>query len=164
MEKTPKKNKSVQAVPEGFHTVTPYLVVEDARKFIDFVKRAFNGKETFVHEREDGKIMHATVKIGDSTIMLGDTMEGMEQPVNGMLYLYVDDVDKLYKQAITAKATPDREPKTEFYGDRAGCVKDAWGNTWWISTHVEDVEPDELERRSKEMQRERKEHRQEAHA
>ena len=161
MEKTQKKNKSVKAVPEGFHTVTPYFVVDDATKFIEFVKKAFNGEETFVHKREDGGIMHATLKIGDSTIMLGETMDGMKAEIN-MIYLYVDDADKIYEQAIAAKAKSIREPKTEFYGDRAGCVKDSWGNTWWISTHVEDVDDKELERRSKEMEKERKN--QEVHA
>lgn len=157
MEKTTKKNKSVRAVPEGFHTVTPYFIVDEAQEFIDFLKEAFNAKETFVHKREeDGGIMHATVKIGDSTIMLGETMEGMKANTT-MLYLYVDDVDKLYKQAIAAGAIKEREVKDEFYGDRCGCVKDDWGNSWWISTHVEDVDDKELKKRSREMEDQRKE-------
>ena len=154
MEKASKKSKSVRAVPEGFHTVTPYFVVDDAQGFIDFLKKAFHGKQTFAHKREDGGIMHATVKIGDSTIMLGETMEGMEAQTQ-MLYLYVDDVDKTYKEAISAGAKKEREIKDEFYGDRCGCVKDDWGNTWWISTHTEDVDNKELQRRSREMEKER---------
>jgi PhnB protein len=153
MEKTAKKNKSVRAVPEGFETITPYLVLENAQQFIDFVKNAFNGEVTFISNRDDKKIMHATVKIGTSTIMLSDTMEGMG-PQTAMLYLYLDDADAVFKKAIQAKATSIRELKTEFYGDRAGAVKDEWGNVWWIATHVEDVDPEELERRSQKAQEE----------
>jgi len=149
--KTTSKRKSVRAVPEGFVTVTPYLVVDRASDFIEFLKKAFDGEETFRHKTEDGKIMHATVRIGTSTIMLGDTMEGMDAQT-GMFYLYLDDVDDVYQKALNAKATTVREVRDEFYGDRAGSVKDKWGNVWWIATHVEDVERDELERRSKEMQ------------
>jgi PhnB protein len=162
MEKT-GKNKSVRAVPEGFHTVTPYLVVDNAPKLIEFIKNAFGGTVAFISNTEDNKIMHATVNIGDSTIMLSDTMEGMHAQ-SAMLYLYLEDADAVYKKAIQAKATSVREPKTEFYGDRAGCVKDQWGNVWWIATHVEDVDPDELERRSQQVQRERKDKADEVHA
>jgi PhnB protein len=154
MEKS-KKNKSVRAVPEGFETVTPYLVVDNAQKLIDFIKNAFNGEVTFISNRDDNKIMHATVKIGSSTIMISDTMEGM-QAQTAMLYLYLEDVDGVFKKATQAKATSIVEPKNEFYGDRAGAVKDEWGNVWWIATHVEDVGPEELERRSQEVQKEQK--------
>jgi len=155
MEKTNKK-KSVRPVPEGLETVTPYLVADNAAKLIEFIKSTFNGEVTFMTNRDDKKIMHATVKIGSSTIMLSDTMEGM-QPQTSMLYVYLEDADAVFKKAIQAKATSIREPKTEFYGDRAGAVKDEWGNVWWIATHVEDVDPEELERRSKQFQKEQKE-------
>lgn len=161
MEKT--KSKSVPAVPEGFNTVTPYLVVENAAELIEFIKNAFDGKVTFISKRDPEKIMHATVSIGTSTVMVSDAMEGM-QPQTAMLYLYLEDVDKVFKKAIDAKATTVREPKTEFYGDRAGAVKDEWGNVWWIATHVEDVEPAELDRRSKEAMKEQKRQGTEAHA
>lgn len=161
MEKT--KSKSVSAVPQGFHTVTPYLVVENATELMEFIKNAFDGKVTFVSKRDPKKIMHATVSIGTSTIMISDAMEGM-QPQTGMLYLYLEDVDKVFKKAIDAKATTIREPKTEFYGDRAGAVKDKWGNVWWIATHVEDVDPAELDRRSREAIKEREKQGVEAHA
>jgi PhnB protein len=153
--KNSSKNQSVRPVPEGYRTVTPYLVVDNAAALIEFIERAFGGKLMFKMGREeDHRIMHAVVTIGDSSIMLADTMEGM--PVyNGMLYLYLDNVDETYKKAIEAKATPVREPKTEFYGDRSGAVKDEWGNTWWIATHVEDVNDEELQRRAKEMSAER---------
>jgi PhnB protein len=161
MEKTTRK--SVRAVPEGFHSITPYLVVDNATGLIDFIKKAFGGKQTFITKRDDNKIMHATVKIGDSTIMISDTMEGMSAQT-GMLYLYLEDVDKVYQQALQAKGTSVREPKDEFYGDRAGAVRDEWGNVWWISTHFEDVDPEELERRSKQVQQERKGKDHEIHA
>lgn len=148
------KSKSVRAVPEGHHTVTPYLVVDNAQGLLEFIQSAFNGNVTFVTKMDNGKIMHATVAIGDSLVMISDTMEGMEAHT-AMLYLYLEDVDSVYKQAVQAKATPVREPVTEFYGDRAGAVKDPWGNLWWIATHVEDVDPDELERRTTEMMKQR---------
>jgi uncharacterized glyoxalase superfamily protein PhnB len=107
--------------------------------------------------------MHATVMIGNSTIMISDVMENTP-PQTSMLYLYLEDVDKFYKKAIQEKATSVREPKNEFYGDRAGAVKDEWGNVWWIATHVEDVDENELERRSKQMLQERKEKGDEVHA
>ena len=162
MEKL-NKNKSVRAVPEGFHTVTPFLIVNDASKLIDFLKNAFNGQATFVMKTKENKVMHATVKIGDSIIMMGDVMENM-QPQTAMLYLYVQDVDTLYKKAVQAKATSIQKPKDEFYGDRAAAVKDEFGNVWWIATHVEDVEGAELERRAKQAERKQKEKPDEVHA
>jgi PhnB protein len=157
------KSKSVRAVPEGYHTVTPYLVVDNARELIDFIKNAFGGKETFQMKRDDGKIMHATASIGDSTVMISDTMEGMEAQTS-MLYLYLEDVDSVFKKALQAKATVVREPRTEFYGDRAGAVKDRWGNVWWMATHVEEVDQKELERRAEKVMKERKEKGDEVHA
>lgn len=161
MEKT--KSKSVRAVPEGFHTVTPYLIVDNAAKLIEFIKNAFGGRVTFISNGDENKVMHATVSIGTSTIMVSDTMEGMG-PRTAMLFLYLEDADGVYKKAIDAKATSVQEPRTEFYGDRAGAVKDEWGNEWWIATHVEDVAPEEMERRSKEVRKERKNKADEVHA
>lgn len=161
MEKT--KSKSVRAVPEGFHTVTPYLIVDNAAKLIGFIKNAFGGRVTFISNGDENKVMHATLSIGTSTIMVSDTMEGMG-PRTAMLFLYLEDADGVYKKAIDAKATSVQEPRTEFYGDRAGAVKDEWGNEWWIATHVEDVAPEEMERRSKEVRKERKNKADEVHA
>ena len=154
VEKT--KDKPVRAIPQGFHTVTPFLVVDNAAGLIEFIKSAFDGKQTFRMDENDGKIMHATVTIGDSTIMISDKMEGMEAQT-AMLYLYVEDADALFKNALRAKATQIHEPTTEFYGDRAGAVKDSWGNIWWIATHVEDVEHNELKKRAEQAMKERKE-------
>jgi len=162
--KNSMKNKSVKSVPEGFHTVTPYIVVKNASAFIDFIKDAFNGKQTFLMKDNNGLVMHATVTIGDSTIMISDFMDNMQQQQNAMLYLYLDDVDTVYNRAIDAHATSVREPTDEFYGDRAGAVKDAWGNVWWIATHTEDVPQEELEKRAQQAARERKEKGDEVHA
>jgi PhnB protein len=96
------------------------------------------------------QVVHATVRIGDSTLMISDVMKDME-PITAMLYLYVDDVDTIYQQAIDAGGTSTREIRDEFYGDRAGAIKDAWGNNWWVSTHVEDVSDEELKRRKEQM-------------
>jgi uncharacterized glyoxalase superfamily protein PhnB len=146
MKKTTKSQK-VKAVPEGFHTVTPYLVAENADELIDFIKSGLHGDVTFMHRSEDNKVQHATVKIGDSLVMISDTMSDME-PEPAMLYLYVDDVDDVFRSAIAAKAETIQEPKDQFYGDRAGAVKDRWGNKWWIATHIENVEHDELNKRA----------------
>jgi uncharacterized glyoxalase superfamily protein PhnB len=140
--------KKVQPVPDGFHTVTPFLIVDGAEQLIEFIKKAFNGKEEGqIHWTPEHRVQHATMKIGDSILMIADTMDDMEAEL-AMLYLYVDDVDKLYKQAIDAKAESIQEPKDQFYGDRTSAVKDRWGNKWWIATHIEDMSMDELARRA----------------
>jgi PhnB protein len=158
MEKANKdqKRRGVHPIPEGFHTVTPYLVANHAEMLIDFLEEAFDGKVKFMAKGDDGRVMHATVKIGDAIIMVSDTMEGMS-PEPAMLFLYVEDIDTVYKQALAAKAISVREPKDEFYGDRSACVRDAWDNKWWIATHIEDVEADELKRRAKEADAKQKE-------
>ena len=153
-EKKSSKSNSVRTIPEGFHTVTPYLVANDAPRLIEFMVNAFDGKVTFITKDDNGRVVHATVKIGDSIIMVSDTMEDM-RPEPAMLFLYVDDVDSIYRQAIDADGSSIQKPRDEFYGDRAGAVKDEWGNKWWIATHIEDVDPKELEKRSKESQKER---------
>jgi PhnB protein len=154
MEKT-TRSKSVRAVPEGYHTVTPYLVVDDAQALIEFTQKAFNAKLAYIVKRDDGGVMHATLTIGDSTVMISDTMEGM-RPQTAMLYLYLENVDGVFRKAVEANGAVLHEPKTEFYGDRAGAVKDQWGNVWWIATHVEDVDPQEMEERGKKAMQEQK--------
>lgn len=141
---------AVNPIPEGYHTVTPFLMAKDALGLIDFIIRAFNGVEITKHLSPDGKVMHAEVRIGDSNIMLGEASEKYPA-MPGMLYLYIKDVDSLYKQAIDAGGKSLREPTNEFYGDRSCGVADAFGNQWWMATHVEDVTPEEMEKREKEM-------------
>jgi PhnB protein len=138
---------AVKPIPEGFHTVTPYLVVPGVAKLIDFLKQAFAATEAEHMARPDGTIMHAQVKIGDSYVMMGEPM-GDQKPIPATLYLYVEDVDAVYKRALQAGGTSVREPADQFYGDRNGAVRDASGNLWYIGTHKEDVSPAELAKRA----------------
>jgi PhnB protein len=135
----------IKPIPEGFHTVTPYLTVENAIGLLAFLKEAFDAKETERLERPDGKIGHAEVRIGDSVVMIGEAC-GQWKPMPGSLYLYVPDANASYRRAIAAGAKSLMEPADQFYGDRTGGVKDLCGNFWWIATHKEDVPPDELRR------------------
>jgi PhnB protein len=137
----------VKPVPDGYHTVTPYLVVKHAAGLIDFLKHAFDGKETICMTKPDGTIGHAEVRIGDSTVMIGEEC-GQWQAMPCAIYLYVPDTDAVYKQALQAGATSVMEPTNQFYGDRNAGVKDAFGNLWWIGTRIEDVSPEELRRRA----------------
>ena len=138
---------SVKPIPDGYHTVTPYLTVADAGKLLDFVKQAFDAQELHVQTGPDGAIRHAEIKIGDSMVMLGQA-QGEWKPMPVMLYLYVEDADKLYQRAIQAGATVIQEIATQYYGDRSGGVQDCCGNQWWVATRVEDVALEELERRA----------------
>ncbi|MGE5647704.1 MAG: VOC family protein [Acidobacteriota bacterium] len=146
---------AVKPIPEGFHTVTPYLFVSGAAKLIDFMKQAFGAKEVERMPTPDGAIMHAQVKIGDSIIMLGDARDQWA-PMPTSLYLYVNDTDAVYKRALQAGGTSLREPADEFYGDRSAGVKDPTGNMWWLATHIEDVAPDELRRRAEAVMQKRR--------
>jgi len=136
----------VKPVPERYHSVTPYLVVEGVPKLLEFLKDTFNSTELERVPRPDGTISHAEVRIGDSVVMMGEA-NAQSKPMPTMLYVYVEDVDAVYKRALHAGAKPVRELKDEFYGDRAGGVADPMGNQWWIATHKEDVSPEELRRR-----------------
>jgi PhnB protein len=133
-------------IPQGFHTVTPYLVVSDAAKLMDFLRRAFGATERFRMPGPDGSVAHAEMQVGDSIIMLGQP-QGEDRTMRSMLYLYVPDVDATFKKALSAGAISVREPADQFYGDRNSAVKDPGGNEWWIATHKEDVSPQEMERR-----------------
>ena len=137
---------AVKHIPAGFHTVTPYLVVKGVAKVLDFVKHAFDAKESERHARPDGTVMHAQIQVGDSFVMLGEPHDG--QPAfPASLYLYVPNVDEVYQRAVKAGGTSISEPTDMFYGDRHGGVKDPAGNQWWIATHIEDVSPEEMKRR-----------------
>jgi PhnB protein len=138
---------AVKPVPEGHHTVTAYLLVDDAETQLDFLQRAFGARVTELHKDPSGRVMHADVLIGDSHVMLGQA--GPEwKSMPAMVHLYVPDCDAVYAAAISAGAASVREPKTEFYGDRSGGVRDRNGNQWWIATHVEDVSAEEIARRA----------------
>jgi PhnB protein len=139
----------VNPIPEGYRTVTPYLVVEGATSVLEFVKQAFGAEEKVRMDAPDGKISHAEVQIGDSIVMLGDA--GDQNPaMPAMIHLYVDDCDATYERALAAGGTSEREPTDQFYGDRSAGVRDSSGNLWWIATHVEDVPEDEMAKRMEE--------------
>jgi len=147
--------KQVKPIPEGYHAVTPYLVVDGAEKVVTFMKEAFGAKPVFEPVmRADGKIMHAEFKIGDSIVMIGDSSD-RARPTTAMLHLYVPNVDAVYQKALKAGATSLMEPSNQFYGDRSGSVADPAGNRWFIGTHIEDVSPAELKKRAAEMLKQR---------
>ena len=137
---------TVKAIPEGYHTVTPFLLTSDPKTVLDFAKQAFGATETERHDDSEGNIRHAAIRIGDSMVMLGPASE-QHKAMPAMLHLYVPDVDAAYARAIEAGGKSLREPTDEFYGDRSCGVEDPAGNHWWIATHIEDVPPEELERR-----------------
>ena len=138
---------AVKAIPDGYHNVQPYLIAKGAGKLIDFMKEAFGATEKMRMGGPDGTIGHAEVQIGDSVVMLGDASD-MFPASAATLLVYVDDCDAVYKRALVAGATSEREPEDQFYGDRSAGVKDALGNRWYIHTHIEDVSPEEMEKRA----------------
>jgi PhnB protein len=145
----------VKPIPDGYHTLTPYLIVHDAARAIEFYKQAFDATEMFRMDGPDGRIGHAEMRVGDSQIMLADEHLEMNarspQTIGGSpvsFMLYVEDVDAMVAQAIAAGATLKRPIANQFYGDRTGGVEDPFGHNWYIATHVEDVAPEELQRRA----------------
>jgi len=146
-------SSNVKPIPDGYHTVTPYLIIKGAGDAIDFYKRAFGATELFRMDHE-GKIGHAEIKIGDSPIMLADEHPEMghksPQTLGGSpvsILLYVEDVDALFNQAVAAGGKIDRPLEDKFYGDRGGSLTDPFGHIWHIATHKEDVTPEEMEKR-----------------
>ena len=144
-------------IPDGYHTVTPYLSVEDAAAAIEYYKSAFGAKERVRMEAPDGKIGHAELEIGDSLVMLSDPFpQASTTPPKELggtsagVFLYVEDVDAVVKQAVDAGATVAMEVADQFWGDRFGSVTDPFGHLWSIATHVEDVPPAEMAERAKE--------------
>lgn len=146
--------ESVRPVPAGYHTLTPYLYVDDGVKAIEFYTQAFGARELYRLEGPLGRIGHAELQIGDSRIMLSDEAVeiGARSPAfyggspNSFL-LYVENVDEFVAGAVSAGATLTREVKDQFYGDRLGMVKDPFGHVWSVATHIEDVSPEEMTRR-----------------
>ena len=147
----------VKPIPDGYHAVTPYLAVSDAAKAIDFYKRAFGAKERVVMPMPDGKVMHAELELGDSVVMLSDPFpqSSSKSPNEAgtttmSIMFYTEDVDAAYKKAVDAGAASEQEPEDMFWGDRFARVKDLDGHSWQLATHVEDVPPEEMERRGRE--------------
>ena len=145
----------VRPIPEGYGTVTPYLIVNGAARAIEFYKQAFGATETFRMDRPDGRVGHAEIKIGDSHVMLADEHPEMgargPQAIGGSpisLVLYVEDVDATVNRAVEAGAKLTRPVANQFYGDRTGGVEDPFGHAWYVATHVEDVAPEEMQKRA----------------
>jgi PhnB protein len=155
---------AVKPIPDGYHTVTPYLIIKNAVRALDFYKQAFGATEILrMAEPDSGVIGHAEIKIGDSPIMLAD-----EQPAIGFvgpqslggstvnICLYVEDVDSLFGRAIHAGAKELRPVQNQFYGDRSGTLQDPFGHIWILATHIEDLSPEEMQKRFTESINEQK--------
>ena len=140
--------KIVNPIPAGYHTITPYLAVHKVPETIEFLKQAFAAVEVERHTMPDGRIMNATLRIGDSMVMMGERPAD-QKAWPAMLYMYVADVDQLYRQAIAAGGKSIMEPVNQFYGDRSGAIEDPSGNQWWIASHIEDMSDAELLERAK---------------
>ena len=137
----------VKPIPDGYTAITPYLIVEDAAGFLDFLTNAFGAVERLRIPMGEGLIGHAEVEIGGAAVMLSDAAPPDFPVSSSQLHLYVEDVDAVYAQAVNAGATSESEPADQFYGDRIARVADPSGNVWSIASHVEDVDMDELMRR-----------------
>lgn len=137
---------SVHFQPDGYHTITPYLFANEAEQLIQFLKAAFSATTIESITGPDGRISHAEVKIGDSIVMLGAKQDAT--PMHAMLYIYVEDTDACYQQALSAGATSISEPADQFYGDRNAGVEDPFGNKWWIATRVEILSKEEVTQRA----------------
>ena len=144
---------TVKPVPDGYHSVQPYLMLNGAAKAIEFYKNAFGATERFCMKQPDGRIAHAELQLGDSCIMMADENPQIEafapahyggSPVS--LLIYTEDCDRMYHQAIAAGAKSEREPEDQFYGDRMAGVQDPFGYKWFIATHIKDVSKEDLEK------------------
>ena len=148
---------ATKPIPEGYHTVTPYLAVDDAAAAIEYYTKAFGAKERVRMDAPDGKIGHAELEIGDSLVMLSDPFpQSTVRPpkelggTSASVFMYVEDVDAVVQQAVDAGATVTMEVADQFWGDRFGTVSDPFGHSWSIATHVEDLTPEEIAERAKE--------------
>jgi PhnB protein len=152
-----KEANMVKPIPDGYHSLTPYLCCRNADKAIEFYKKAFGAEELFRMPMPDGKVGHAELQFGNSRIMLADEFPDMPDMVLSSpddlggstmgFNFYVPDVDAAFRRAVDAGAMVRREVKNQFYGDRSGTVQDPFGHTWTLSTHVEDLSPEEMKAR-----------------
>ena len=147
-----------QAIPKGYHTVTPSLVVAGAVKAIDFYKKAFGAEEKSRYAGPDGRIMHAEIKIGDSVVTMSDEMpeHGSKGPQSFggtpvSFFIYQDNVDAAWKRAVDAGGKPIMPLADQFWGDRSGCIEDPFGHHWWLSQRIKDLTPDELRKAADEF-------------
>lgn len=149
---------AANAIPEGYHSVTPYLICKNARQAIEFYQKAFNAEVKLILDMPGGGVAHGEILIGNSHVMLADEQPEMNfsspQSIGGSpvsLMVYLEDVDKAFAQAIDAGAEQLRAVEDQFYGDRAGTLKDPFGHTWTLATHIEDLSEQELEQRFQEL-------------
>jgi PhnB protein len=149
--------KKVQPIPKGYHSVTAYLSIRDAAQALEFYKKAFGAKEVLRMQGPDGKVGHAEIKIGDSHVMMADESPNMgflgplaRGGTTVQMMIYVRDVDGTVDKAVAAGGKLTRPVQNQFYGDRSGTIEDPFGHVWTIATHVEDVPPAEMRRRSEE--------------
>jgi PhnB protein len=147
---------AVKPIPEGYHSVTPYLAVDDAAKAIEYYKAAFGATERVRMNGPDGTVGHAEIQIGDSLIMLSDPMPDSSTTAprelggtTSSVFLYVEDVDAVVQKAVDGGAIIKTEVEDQFWGDRFGTIEDPFGHIWSVATHVEDVSPEEIEERAK---------------
>ncbi len=145
---------NVKPIPENYHSVTPYLIVNDAARAIDFYKQVFGASELLRFPRPDGRVAHAEIKIGDSIVMLADesphTAVQSPETLGGTsmgLMIYLPDVDQTFQRALAAGSKERLPVENKFYGDRSGTLVDPFGHQWTVATHVEDVSPQEMEKR-----------------
>jgi PhnB protein len=149
---------NVKHIPDGFHTVTPYLIIKDTAKAIEFYKEAFQATELSRLSTPDGKVGHAEIQIGDSRIMMADEHPEWEaaspQTIGGTpvwILIYVEDVDEVFNRAVDAGAKLFKPVEDQFYGDRSGTIIDPFGHRWTIASHVEDVSPEDMKKRASEL-------------
>jgi PhnB protein len=137
-----------KSIPDGFHTIQPYMAVKDAHGLIEFLKKAFDAKVE-VHAMPDGTVLNAMAQVGDSMVLIGQAPKDRpdSELMPAMLYLYVDDADSWYRKAMAAGGQSIREPADQAYGDRVGAVRDLANNQWWFATHIQDMSSEELIRR-----------------
>ena len=151
-----EEDMSVKPIPEGYHTATPYLAVDDAAEALEYYKKAFGAKERGRMEAPDGKIGHAEIQIGDSLVMLSDPFPQASTRTpkelggtTASVFLYVENVDAFVQRAVDAGATVSMEVADQFWGDRFGTITDPFGHSWSVATHIEDVPPEEMAERAK---------------
>lgn len=151
-----EEDMSVKPIPEGYHTATPYLAVDDAEEALEYYKKAFGAKERGRMEAPDGKIGHAEIQIGDSLVMLSDPFPQASTRTpkelggtTASVFLYVENVDAFVQRAVDAGATVSMEVADQFWGDRFGTITDPFGHSWSVATHIEDVPPEEMAERAK---------------
>jgi len=153
---------AVKPIPEGYHSITPYLVLKGAASAIEYYKKAFGAEEMVRMDGPGGTIGHAELKIGDSVVMMADESPDMghrgPKSIGGTpvsIVLYVENVDAVWKRALDAGATTVRPLENQFYGDRMGTLEDPFGHLWSVATHIEDVPPEEMDRRMQEMMKQK---------